>query len=208
MRLCKGCLLLMAASGVPLFADVINQSPTGLPNPASTITFDEVAVTPNALVTNQFASLGVTFGPGVFFDPFPGLFSTPSLGNFINGGGTTPTIVIDFTQVQTGAAFALVTSPNTTSIFTAMLSGNPVDSFSATTGTLINFYGFANESFDSISLSTGGNGALFDDLQLSVAPPSGSTAPEPASVFLLLAGCGAFLPFILRRRKSCRQSCE
>jgi hypothetical protein len=200
MRLCYAFFLLILASGAPLLGSQINASTTGLSNPAFTITFDEVAVTQNDPVTNQFADLGATFSAGTFFDPQPGFFANPSLGNFINGGNPVSPIFINFTEVQTGAAFALVTSGGTTTVFTALLNGVPVDSFSAITGTQTAFYGFAGESFDSIEFAPGGNPALFSNLQLSVAP----SAPEPASIFLFGTGCGAFVLRLKRANKSLR----
>ena len=49
----------------PASAATIVASPSGVANPAVTLTFEEVNPGVGSLVTNQYGNLGVTFSPGL-----------------------------------------------------------------------------------------------------------------------------------------------
>ena len=136
----------------------------GLSNPSQTITFNEVALSQNESVTNQFAAFGVTFS-GAFASPPPAPvpnFSGNRIGNFIPNTFARP-FSINFTNVQSQAAFALVTAPGISTI-TSFLNGVPVETFSVTTnGTSANnFFGFQSSAFNEIRISV----ASFDQALL------------------------------------------
>jgi hypothetical protein len=180
----------------PVAAGEINSDASGLASPAYTITFDEYSIVQGTPITNQYASLGASFSSGIYFDPQPGFFPTHSLGNFGEAEGETTPIFIYFTTPQTDAALQFITNPGT-STFTALLGGNVVDSFSASTSTSLLYYGFTGELFDTIQIDVGGenNATLFDNLQLGET----GTIPEPATCTLIGVGLAA-LAFVRRRR--------
>jgi hypothetical protein len=154
----------------------------------------------NTVITNQFADVGVTFSPLQYYDSdktfFPNGFTNVSghwVADFedVSFFPTNP-FTIHFSKDQTGAAFALVTDPDETATFTALLHGVPVETATAPTGFNIpnNFYGFTRVTFDAIQVDVGGDGlAVLDNIQ-AVAP----TVPEPSALALVGLGlCGLAL---------------
>lgn len=195
---------LTAVPSLAVAAPII--STTGIASPALTITFSELALTANTVVTNQYASFGVTFSPNVFQNPQavsgPHVDATPnSLSNFsFVPDQSIPQFSILFNVDQTAAAFAMITNTGT-STFEAYLNGVLVESFSTTTfsSNINNFYGFTGITFDEIRVSVGGSNqrGIFDNLQLGTT--STSAVPEPATVALLGAGLAALR---YRRRRT------
>jgi hypothetical protein len=166
---------------------------TGISNPATTITFDEIPLAGDTALTNQYSSLGVTF-TGLFFDTTDGFFGFPNIignaaANFPQSTFTvTNPFTIRFAQSQSQAAFSLVTNTGS-STFEALLNGSVVDSFSSTTDISItnNFYGFTGVTFDSIRVTAGGfnEAAALDNIQFSSAAQS---VPEPFTIIGTLVG--------------------
>jgi hypothetical protein len=192
----------VAATGAR--ADDIIASATGLASPAQTLTFDEIVLPMNTSVTNQYAGLGVSFSPDVFYSPQTnfGNVQGNDIGNFsFAGGGPLNPVTFVFSSALTGAAFSF-DADGTPYLFEALLGGSLVDSFTATVAVSTNdYYGFNNIAFDSIRItnlssvtgcSTGGQCWVADNLQF------GSTAtatPEPGSMALLgfgILGMAAF----------------
>ena len=171
----------LSVSVAPSEAAVFNNS-TGLTNPGTTLTFNEVPLSNGTPVTNQYAGFGVNF-TGLFYNPenfsAPNI-SSPTLGNFDFISLPNPLFSIKFLQQQTAAAFAMITNPGS-STFTALLNGSAVESFSASTdyASSNNFYGFTNILFDEVQVSAGGsnNAALIDNLQFN---SSATAVPTPA----------------------------
>jgi hypothetical protein len=180
-------------------ASIINN--TGIASPAQTITFSEFVFATDTPITNQFAGLGVTFSPSMYYNTQPNFFPTDFLANFSFGGDPTHNPVsILFAQDQTAAAFAMQTNPGT-STFEAFLNGVFLESFSAATTLSFlpdltnasNYYGFTGIVFDEIRVTSGTTFFQIDNLQLS------SSVPEAGTLALLgfaLAGLG-----FSRRRK-------
>jgi hypothetical protein len=177
----------------PAQAVSLNNS-TGISNPATTITFSEVPLAQDTPLTNQYASLGVSFS-GLYYHPsFTGSIpniSPPSAGNFISGfTGVINPFTISFSQIQSRAAFALATGTNPSTTFEALLNNTVVDSFTAATDeqNTSNFYGFTGVNFDTIRINTTGvNGslALIDNIQFGSAA---TAVPEPFTVIGTLIG--------------------
>ena len=178
----------------------------GLTSPDQALTFDEVVLPINTVVTNQYAGFGVTFSGsgGSQWDYEIGSvlnnISGGSLNNF-PGGSQTP-LFIEFAAQQAAAAFAMVTNSGT-STFTALLGGTGgaiVESFSSATSTsdINNFFGFKGITFDTIKIDVGGsnNAMLLDNLQNIAADP----VPEPASVMLLATGLVGVFGYARRRK--------
>jgi len=205
-------LVVAAASGGAAAAPIINNF--GLSSPAASITFDEIVLPQGTLVSSQYASLGVTFSPNLFFDSqghaiFPGI-SGHYLGNFLEDSPTTNPFSILFSSPQTSVAFGLASSQAITT-FTALRGGVVVESFSEITtynDPSEGYYGFSGILFDEIQVSILNDlSLLIDNIQLNPAPPPAppatlAAAPEPASLALMGA---AFVALALSRRRKARQ---
>jgi hypothetical protein len=183
----------------PATAAIINGSATGLSSPTTTITFDEVALAPNTTVTNQFAPFGVSFSPLVYYSPqtgFPNIDGN-DVGNFGNGPDIF-SVTLAFTNLQTAAAFALV-SNGSSYTFEALLGGSTVDSFSTNVvyTSANNFYGFSGISFDSIRLTSNSSDYfLIDNVQFGTV----SAVPEPSTWAMLILGFAGVGYMAYRRR--------
>lgn len=217
-----GVVWITISAGTPAIAASIQNS-FGLSNPQRTITFSELSFPRNTPITDEFASLGVEFSNGIFYNPEPtespgGDFSLPNiesdrLGNFTLEGSpapgqgpppvTTNSLSIEFTQPQQKAAFAVVTFFTETTVFTALRNGSVVETFAATTERFSpnNFYGFTNIVFNEISIDLPGNDSSplqIDNLQLQ-------SVPEPTFLFAIGAlGSGLILRTLQRRRSNYR----
>lgn len=197
--LCFGALLAPS-----MFGDTI-QNQTGLASPAFTVTFDDITFAQGTLITNQYASEGVTFSNLVYDGQAPSTccngIDNNLLANF-DQSGVNPLVnpfTITFTTVQNSAAFAIATNAATTT-FTAFLGGTQVDTFTSPTSfdsSTPFFFGFTGENFDSIQITVGGDqGALIDNIQLGTA-----ATPEPSTLLLVGGSLGAV---ILRRRRAAK----
>ncbi|WP_226926139.1 MULTISPECIES: VPLPA-CTERM sorting domain-containing protein [unclassified Meridianimarinicoccus] len=193
----------LAASSVTGASAAPVNTATGLAAPVTTITFSEVpGIAQGAVVTDQFAALGATFGSlsataGLYF----GASGNPGaeLRNFFPD--TYNPFSITFSGTVTEAAFNMVTNGYTDK-FTALLNGGVVESFTAPTGGW-KYYGFTGILFDEIQVEIGfGSTATnkhmrLDNLQIGAV----SAVPLPAGGLLLLSGLGGILA-VKRRRKA------
>jgi len=195
---------LVSASGMR--ADAINGSATGLASPTQTITFGEIALPANTMVTTQYSGLGVSFAPNGYYDPQIGYGLTNDIGNFTFA--TEPAFVNPFTMLfstpQTAVDFQMA-GDGTSFLFQAFLGGSLVDSFTSAVGvpSPLLFYGFDNDDFNSIKITQTGASEgpywLIGNVQFGVAAVA--TAPEPSSILLLGIGIVG-LGFNVRRRRT------
>jgi hypothetical protein len=198
--LATGALLLSMAGGSEA---TIIQTNIGLSDPVTTIHFDEFGLASNTSITNQYASLGVTFSPNLVQSPEAGVSSDLDDQNLGNFEGESPAInpfFINFENDLSSVAFAFVTN-QTTSSFTTYNNGAIIESVSLLTDVdpINHWYVFSGCSFDSIKINVGGDDPvmLLDNLQLG-AP----TAPVPEPATMLLVGTGlAGLVSVARRKK-------
>jgi len=185
-------------------ATVINGQ-ANLSNPAVAVGFDEFPVAPGVEVSNEFASLGVTFS---------GLLH--ATGGFSPRANTSGALLfglgpinasISFDSVINDATFALSSNAGDVTV-TSLRNGSVVETFTAslanTTASngsgvrLGNVFGFTGSAFDQITFSTSGSAeASFDNLAFNAMP---TPVPTPASLPLLLVAAGGLVA--LRRRKS------
>jgi hypothetical protein len=189
-------------------AGQIDGSATGLASPASTIDFTEIALAPDTVLTTQYSGLGVSFSPNVYYDAEIAFGFTADISNFTDA--TEPAFInpvaFSFSSPQTGVAFQMA-ADSTPYLFQAYLGGTGgtlVDSFTDTNVQSVTpplFYGFSNETFDTIVITQegAGSGPFWDlsNIQLSNAPIT--STPEP-STFLLLGPALAGLLLASRRR--------
>ncbi len=170
------------------------QNTTGLAGATNTITFSELTLAAGTTITNQYAADGASFSAFAVFRPQDGFYGTDYIGNF-GGQGTANPFEIVFTHAVSGAAFDFISNSGTTQ-FEALLSGSVVGTFSAATSTSVgNFYGFDGVSFDTIRVTSPGNGAMeMDNLEFRTA------VPEPGSIALMAIGLAAIA--LRARRKA------
>jgi hypothetical protein len=184
-------------------ADSFSASPTGIPSPTQTIDFSEIALAQNAVVTNQYAGLGITFSPNVYYDPETGFGSIQAndIGNFSSTGlGPVNPVTFTFSTPLTAAAFSF-DADFTPYLFQALLNGTVVDSFVATVGdTSPDYYGFTNDDFNQITITQDGAGGgpywLASNIEFG---SDASVIPEPSSIYLLGSGLACLAGFVRRK---------
>jgi hypothetical protein len=205
-NICAGILVLTLMSAAGADGAVILDSAVGLPNPAETITFDEVVLADGSPLTNQFAGLGLTFsGLAYSTTPFTLGDLAPPVARQVGAGP----VSIFFNTPQTDVALALVTNPSNT-MMTALLNGVVVDSFvEPTNANDANiYYGFTGLSaFNElrIQLLSPDPTVLIDNIQFGTAAPQDPTpVPEPATLSLI--GLGLASIYARRRGREARAS--
>jgi hypothetical protein len=191
-------LAAIVAVSLPARAEFFNNS-SGLVNPAQTITFDEVPLAPEDLVTTQFQTFGVTFtNAWANPDPLPYPNITGNrIGNFLPAQHPF-TLVMNFEDTVGGIGFSMVTATGVTT-FTALLNGVVVETATAPTSNSnpTNFYGFQNIAFNEVSLSVDAGALMIDNLQ--TAP-----VPEPGTWVLMLCGTLSVSRLAVRRKRVIR----
>jgi hypothetical protein len=180
---------------------------TGLTSPLSTVDFTELSLAANTPVTTQYASYGVSFSPNVYYNAETSYFPN-EVSNYTDA--TEPAfiepVVISFTSPQTSAAFQIVAddTPYLIQAFSGGTGGTLVDSFTSTIAGSILYYGFTNETFDTIEITQEGEGGGpywdLSNIELSNAAISG--VPEASS--MLLVGPALAGLWIASRRRSAR----
>jgi len=173
----------------------------GLAVPHSTITFDEIVLPYQSAVTNQYAGLGLTISPNLYYDSqsypmsFPGI-AGHYLGN--NGGDLINPFSLLFGGDISAVAFGIATNPGRAQ-FEALNDGVVVETFLAGTsydGSTNSYFGFTGITFDEVRVTMGGDGQmLIDNVQFAAA-----AVPEPETYAMMLAGL-SLLGFVARRRK-------
>jgi hypothetical protein len=159
-------------------ADPIDLSPVGLAVPESIITFSERALTDTSQVSTEFADLGVTFLPNLFYrtgdNPDWASVEGPNLRT---GDPEVNPFSIHFESALTSAAFVAIAQPPTSATITAKLGGVEVESFETTVSidNPENYFGFSDIVFDEIEIAyTEDTRLRIDNIQLG---PSANLAP-------------------------------
>ena len=178
-------------------AAVIKNSTTGIGGADQTITFSVHSLAVQSAVTDQFADLGVTFVPYLYYSSQTGYanITGATVTNFHPGVFS---FGLKFGQDVSAASFAMVSNSSSWN-FKALLDGVAVDSFSATVNTASNnFFGFNDLVFDEIQIVSPVSDYMIID-NLSFIAAEVADVPEPAS--LALVGLGLLGMSSLRRKK-------
>lgn len=194
--------LLSSGAQAQFFANSI-----GLSDPHSTVTFSEITLPQNTIVTNQYAAYGITLS-GEHYNsqgnsPFPGI-----TGDYV-GVSTTSPFSIFFNASVNEAAFGYAKNPATVTV-EALLNGVVVASANQAVtynNTNTGYLGFTGFTFNQIRVNAGTTEGLIDNIQFGNAPIRTPTAvPEPGSIAMIagmgLSGAG----FLVRRRKLAHKS--
>lgn len=180
-------------------AATIIASGSGLANSQSTITFDQVVLSSGTVVTNQFASFGLTITPGLSYSPqtgFPNI-TGKTLGNF--SPSIAGPVTLKFASSLSAAGFNMVSNGSVYN-FEALLGGVVIESFQSSVdfSSPNNFYGFSGVSFDAIRINNPSSDSyLIDNVQLGLA----SAVPEPATWAMMLLGLGLVGGALRSRRR-------
>jgi hypothetical protein len=192
MGVCLYSFLLSTAS-----AAQIQNSPIGLASPANTVTFTELTIADDTLLTNEYTALGIKSFSGLYqvnvpFELYPNI-----------GPGIANNVAIDvfdnfsfmFTGPQSAAAFALAQTTGNSTTVSAYLNNNFVESLLAQPDPLLgegledpnNFFGFEGIVFDEIRLSTssvgGFTGRAIDNIKFNPAQAPPASVPGPLPLF-------------------------
>lgn len=185
--------VLLATTAMSASAATFFNNTSGLTGPFTTVDITTPTLSTAALVTTEYSSQGITFSNATY-DPQPGFFTGPSIGNFIFEGTIFPDISFTFSPVS-AVAFRFLSNPGT-STFDAYLGAALVASTTFDTDNLdtSQWYGVTGGGFNRIVITAGGNAALLaTDFQLA-------NVPEPASWAMLIAGFGLTGAAMRRRR--------
>ena len=170
---------------------------TGPPSPEVAITFDEIILPGSTVLSDEYASLGVTFSPGLLYNPGTANMSDSILGldgrRLANFYPVTSVFSIYFVTPVSEAVIGILAPDITT--FTAFLGGVEVETFQNTRlPQAQGFYGFTGITFDEIQIDAhsrfDAGRALIDNIEFTIA----KAIPEPSAAvlfalgFLVLAG--------------------
>ncbi|MCP5058076.1 MAG: hypothetical protein GY937_15325 [bacterium] len=177
--------LASSAAAVP----ILDGSFAGFSGSENVIDFDEVALTPWQSVTTEFAGLGITFSPNVWFEnnrTFTN-FDGASMANFRSSaspGGPLPATAfsVSFTSSMTDFAAFFASNSGQTITLTAFLGASLVESLTFTDTVCCNGHvlGFSGIGFDRIDISSS-NLVIFDEFHFE-------NVAEPATALMLVLG--------------------
>lgn len=185
--LCLFVLAPSAARAVPI--QMATQ--TGLASAEVSITFDEIILPSSTVLSDEYAGLGVTFSPGLLYNPGTANMSDSILGldgrRLANFYPVTSIFSIYFVDPVEEAVVGILAPDITT--FTAFHKGIEVETFqNSRLPQAQGFYGFTGITFDEIRVDAHSRvdegRALLDNIQFTTARP----IPEPSGVMLFALG--------------------
>jgi PEP-CTERM motif len=169
----------------------------GLADRDTLLTFNEVPLTVNVAVTNQYSAYGLTvqglnYSSSCCISTWSPGGSKPYLANVTTSASAYSNWKIEFADDLTAIAFTLAANSGTYNL-AAYQNGSLVEQFNLS-GSAWGYYGFKNIVFDEIRM-TAASAMLIDNLQFKKA----GNVPEPGVIALL--GAAAVAAMVTRRRK-------
>lgn len=203
----------LIATALPTMASaaVVLTDPGAGPG-TTTVTFDDPALAQGTVITNQYASAGLTVsGQPLYASNAYTNSSAVMVGmhaaSFGSGASGSSQAIWDFifaSPVQFAGAYFEFNSP-TSATFQAFLAGNLVDSYTYSNNNCCGspeFIGFSGGAFDTFRLSNvTGNDFYMEDLRFSSV---NGAVPEPSTWAMMLLGFGG-IGFGMRRVRSQQQ---
>ena len=157
-------------------------SDSGLANPDQWITFSELTFSSNTVITNQFASLGITLSPGHHYNS-QGSTNFPGIDDDYVGVSEGIPFSIFFDSDVTEATFGYAKNP-TTVLVEALNNGVVQESFNQSVHHNVaatSYLGFSGIVFDEIRVTANVNEGLVDNIAFT-------RVPEPASLLMMTLG--------------------
>jgi len=168
---------------------------TGLASAEVSITFDEIILPSSTVLSDEYAGLGITFSPGLLYNPGTANMSDSILGldgrRLANFYPVTSIFSIYFVDPVEEAVMGILAPDITT--FTALHDGIEVETFqNSRSPQAQGFYGFADITFDEIRVDARSRvdegRALLDNIQFTLA----RAIPEPSALTLFALGFALF----------------
>ena len=168
---------------------------TGLASAEVSITFDEVVLPNSTVLSDEYAGLGITFSPGLLYNPGTANMSDSILGldgrRLANFYPVTSIFSIYFVDPVVEAVIGILAPDITT--FTAFHEGVEVEAFqNSRLPQAQGFYGFTDITFDEIRVDAHSRvdegRALIDNIQFTASRP----IPEPSGLTLFALGFALF----------------
>jgi hypothetical protein len=146
--------------------------------------FNEIAMAPGTVVTDQLAGLGVSFSPNVWFENNRAAvgWDDHNIANFLTGTSiSNPVVEFIFSGTVDGPALEFAGNAGNDFLFEAILSGSVVESFvHAQAGCCAaEVVGFQEIEFDTLRITHQAGGSTFfigDRLSFHVVPEPGTAA--------------------------------
>lgn len=176
--------LLLAAT--PAIATPIMDQATGLASPGTIIDFGDNLFADGTVIDDEFAALGVSFGPTWIYDDNDNMLPAVEQGRIVNADTTSTPGAILFAAPVSEVAFSLL-SNRTTATISAYLGGVEVESFVVAVGpedaVSGHYSGFEGILLDEVRIEIGisNQSSGIDNLQFTVVP-------EPGGAILLGLG--------------------
>lgn len=184
------CLIVLEASAARAVS-IQMATQTGLASAEVSITFDEIILPRSTVLSDEYAGLGVTFSPGLLYNPGTANMSDSILGldgrRLANFYPVTSIFSIYFVDPVEEAVIGILAPDITT--FTAFHEGIEIETFqNSRRPQAQGFYGFTGITFDEIRVDAHSRvdegRALVDNIQFTSARP----IPEPSGLTLFALG--------------------
>lgn len=194
-------LISVSAAAAPVLTD------PGTAGAAHTVDFDDPAFANSEILTNQYASQGVTFtGAAMQFSPSFSADGTRAIDNFAAGNTGSVTSVYDFVFAGRTdfAGISIEFNPNSTATFQALLNGTVLETYVYTNTNCCStpeFVGLGGFAFDTFRITNVTGTRFYADNLRFGSVSIGGAVPEPATWALFILGFGVVGGTMRARRR-------